>query len=653
MMVWLMRIRFGAVVATILAFAVGSPAEASFLPPASYAVGASASAIAYGDFTGDGIPDIAVARPADNDVVIFPGRANGTFGPPLPPIAVGQDPVAVSSCVPANYYRQGSLSGPISPDPDFDLNSDCDLVVADAGSDDIAVLLNEGDGSFASPIFIPVDGTPGALTVTSNPAPWTIVFTEPDLNRIGVIAVTAAQPAESGSPAQPASFAAPTYTPVGNDPVAVTSAPTVTPFPSSPGGPVVAEIDWPVWVADAGSKSVDEFSVGNGPSGQPSLYPYGGWSLPSAPTALTAGSFGVAVAEGDSGDVQLLGIDPDDQSQYGQESPPIPVGQDPIAIGTMTDAGGTPYGDLAVLDQDGKVTILQQTSSPSGSWPTFTSTTLSAPGSPTMLLADPLRPLLDPRIETTASQQVTDLALLDPSGTFTVLLQNTPRLVLEPKTIDFNTPAGGSSTEAVSVDNDGYDNAHIASLAFDTSPFFAAPFSLVSDRCSGGTLAPGQTCTAAVRFAPSGPGSWSWGFYGYTGTGAASAFGAAEIDATAFLQASVSPPPDQSLAGVLTHGLRAGARCSATCSLTIRVILQTRHSANKGRLVGIAHTRSKRGHRVIVHIPIRGSRLAHLNRVHVILLSTASATGYTNNGTTSVRLALKPVRVLLTSHPHR
>src|ERR1700678_1481996 len=52
-----------------------------FLQASLYPVGASPSAVAVGDFNGDGIPDIGVANLGSNTVSIFLGNGAGTFSP--------------------------------------------------------------------------------------------------------------------------------------------------------------------------------------------------------------------------------------------------------------------------------------------------------------------------------------------------------------------------------------------------------------------------------------------------------------------------------------------------------------------------------------------------------------------------------------------
>ncbi len=95
----------------------------------SYAAGTDPSAIAAGDFTGNGIMDLAVANAGSNNVSILYGNGNGTFQTPVN-ITVGSDPVDI---------KAANLTG----------NSITDLVVANHGTGDntVSVLINNGSGT--------------------------------------------------------------------------------------------------------------------------------------------------------------------------------------------------------------------------------------------------------------------------------------------------------------------------------------------------------------------------------------------------------------------------------------------------------------------------------------------------------------------------
>jgi hypothetical protein len=87
------------------------------------------------DLNGDGIPDLIVANTGGNNVLVYPGLPGGGFGPALNDgngFPVGTNPVAV---IVAN------------------LNGRPDLIVADQGSNDVSILLNEPDGN--SFTFVP------------------------------------------------------------------------------------------------------------------------------------------------------------------------------------------------------------------------------------------------------------------------------------------------------------------------------------------------------------------------------------------------------------------------------------------------------------------------------------------------------------------
>jgi hypothetical protein len=85
-------------------------------------------AVLLADLTGDGFPDLIVANSGGNNVLVYPGLGNGQFGPPL----------------------GGTTGFPVGTDPTglavANLNGQPDLLVADTGSNDVAVLLGQGKG---------------------------------------------------------------------------------------------------------------------------------------------------------------------------------------------------------------------------------------------------------------------------------------------------------------------------------------------------------------------------------------------------------------------------------------------------------------------------------------------------------------------------
>jgi hypothetical protein len=73
-----------------------------------------------------------------------------------------------------------------------------------------------------------------------------------------------------------------------------------------------------------------------------------------------------------------------------------------------------------------------------------------------------------------------------------------------------SVPQGGSADQTVTVTNTGNANLVIGTVA--SSNPLAAPFSITADTCSGQTIVPSGTCTVAVRFSPTGNGSFSDSF---------------------------------------------------------------------------------------------------------------------------------------------
>jgi len=115
-------------------------------PVATLAVGANPYSIVAGDFTGNGHLDLAVADANANNVAVLVGNGNETFQA-------------------ASYTAVGSGSGPIAVVAgDFNGDGRLDVATGNYYSNDIAVLLGKGDGTFEEPPGSPAGNGAVALT---------------------------------------------------------------------------------------------------------------------------------------------------------------------------------------------------------------------------------------------------------------------------------------------------------------------------------------------------------------------------------------------------------------------------------------------------------------------------------------------------------
>ncbi len=117
-----------------------SNGDGTFAPEENHVVGGHPWYLALGDLDGDDDVDIAVSA---DELYVLLNEGDGTFAPPAS-YAVGVNPRDVTIA---------DLNGDAAPD----------LVVANAGSDDVAVLLNLG-GTFAPAVFYPVGYYPQSAT---------------------------------------------------------------------------------------------------------------------------------------------------------------------------------------------------------------------------------------------------------------------------------------------------------------------------------------------------------------------------------------------------------------------------------------------------------------------------------------------------------
>ena len=129
--------------------------DGTFQAPVLYAAGTIPRQVVVGDFNSDGRPDLAV---------VDGGNVDSVYGPS------GTDPGGVSVLLgngdgtfqPAVEYAAGS--GPLGiVAGDFDGDGQLDLAVTDYSSNQVAVLMGKGEGTFASPVFYPAGSSPGAI----------------------------------------------------------------------------------------------------------------------------------------------------------------------------------------------------------------------------------------------------------------------------------------------------------------------------------------------------------------------------------------------------------------------------------------------------------------------------------------------------------
>src|SRR5205807_2143155 len=132
-------------------FPTPAPAQTvSFIARRDFAVGVSPEALAVGDLNGDGVLDLAVVGPAGpriGGVSVMLGQGEGTF------------PMA------GNFFAFcGRLPSSVAV-ADFNGDGVPDLAVANTGSNNVSVLLGNGDGSFQAAESFAVATGPSSVVV--------------------------------------------------------------------------------------------------------------------------------------------------------------------------------------------------------------------------------------------------------------------------------------------------------------------------------------------------------------------------------------------------------------------------------------------------------------------------------------------------------
>ena len=110
--------------------------------------GTSPQSVASGDFRGNGRLDVAVANRGTNSVSVLLSNGDGTFAAPVSyPLGANLNPTFITSA---------NLNGDTKPD----------LVVVDnANSGFVSVLINNGDGTFAAAVKYAVGANPMSVAV--------------------------------------------------------------------------------------------------------------------------------------------------------------------------------------------------------------------------------------------------------------------------------------------------------------------------------------------------------------------------------------------------------------------------------------------------------------------------------------------------------
>ena len=360
--------------------------DGTFQPQVTYAVGSEPYALVAGDFTGDGRTDLAVANYFDWDVSILLGNGDGTFQDQMT-YRVGHWPEAIvagdfngdgrTDLAIANYgyerrvdpagQRRRHLPGPgdctaVGTIPpaivagDFTGDGRTDLAVANYGSNDVSMLLGNGDGTFQDQVLNAVGGSPPAIVAGdfNGDGRTDLAVANSGGNDVSVLLGNG-----DGTFQNQVTYA------VGSDPYAIVA------------GDFNGDGRTDLAVANSGGNNVSVL-LGNGDGTFQNQVTY---AVGSDPYAIVAGDFNgdgrtdLAVANYGSNDVSILLGNSD-----GTFQPQVTyaVGSEPGAIvaGHFTSYGRTDlavanYGsnDVSVLLGNGNGTFQKQVTYPVGSSP--------------------------------------------------------------------------------------------------------------------------------------------------------------------------------------------------------------------------------------------------------------------------------------------
>ena len=167
----------------------------TFATARNYKVDTGTTAVAVGDFNGDGIPDLVVVSATSQRLTVLQGNGNGTFTAGTQHFSAGSAPVRLavadfngdgkidvavvnrsSNNVSVllgngNLTFQHAVNYPVGTLPfavvvgDFNGDGIADLAVSNAGSNNVTILLGKGGGTFQPGVSYPVGTSPSYLAI--------------------------------------------------------------------------------------------------------------------------------------------------------------------------------------------------------------------------------------------------------------------------------------------------------------------------------------------------------------------------------------------------------------------------------------------------------------------------------------------------------
>jgi hypothetical protein len=133
-----------------------SQPDGTLSPGVNYGSGGSLTSVAIADFNGDGIPDIAALDLTGNSVQIFTGNGDGTFTEGASYLTGGNN---------ANGSKNGGFNQIVTGD--FNKDGHIDIAVANYSSNNVGVLLNDGNGGFLTAATYQFTNSGNAQTIAT------------------------------------------------------------------------------------------------------------------------------------------------------------------------------------------------------------------------------------------------------------------------------------------------------------------------------------------------------------------------------------------------------------------------------------------------------------------------------------------------------